>query len=172
MKRIILFTILLFLFSSGSSVAYDIINFDESRSVTLEWDENDDADYYIVYWTKDKSKYDLPNTVPCDASDLDCFEMFKSDNINIPAINYTIEKIPYSLFYVAVKAFNSCGNSSDWSDRIIWLPKPENFRAELQYDIYEKSMMVALATLGAVATIGGAVVTADKVMAKKSDDVV
>ena len=126
MKRIILFSILLFLFSSGSSVAYD-----DSRSITVEWNMNEDADYYIVYWTKDKTRYDRSNAVPCDVESLDCYEMFTSDKIF--NTRHTIEKIPYSLFYVAVKAFNSCGNSSDWSDRIVWLPKPENFRAELEF---------------------------------------
>jgi len=76
-------------------------SFSYSLAVTLEWDKNNDADYYIVYWGNESGNYNLGH----------------SDNILITG--YEAPTPPKGeVYYFAVKAFNSCGNSSDFSEEI------------------------------------------------------
>lgn len=72
-----------------------------SGSVTLQWDTNEDADYYVVYWGENTKNYTA-----------------NSDNINSPTTSYTVTGLDKKIYYFAVKAFNACGNSSDFSDEI------------------------------------------------------
>ncbi len=69
-------------------------------SVSLGWDVNADADYYIVYWGLSAEN-----------------PSYYSGNIG-PTTSYTAVVPDDNEYYFAVKAFNSCGNSSDFSDWI------------------------------------------------------
>lgn len=71
-------------------------------SKTLEWNQNDSADYYIVYWGKISGEYTTGN----------------SDKILVPITTFTYQGIDENELYFAVKAFNSCGNASDFSDEL------------------------------------------------------
>ncbi len=77
-----------------------------AKDVTLEWDLNYDADYYVVYWGNSSGDY---------------FEY--SENIDVQETEYTVTDISESdTWYFTVKAFNSYGNSSDFSDEMISYP--------------------------------------------------
>ncbi len=83
-------------------------------SATLEWDKNDDADYYVVYWG------DTPGN-------------YTGHSENITDLFYTT---PDPQKYYAVKAFNECGNSSDYSTEVEYCKPVENtsnvkFRVEV-----------------------------------------
>lgn len=73
--------------------------------ITLQWDTNNDADYYIVYWGKNSRDYTE-----------------QSGQILSPTTTYTISNLDTTNYYFAVKAFNECGNSSDFSDEITFNP--------------------------------------------------
>lgn len=69
----------------------------------LQWDENADADYYVVYW---RSTGDIAPT---------------GHSESIPAGTLTFPLTASSNgqeYYYSVKAFNNCGNSSVFSDEI------------------------------------------------------
>jgi hypothetical protein len=70
----------------------------------LQWDANDDADYYVVYWSKDPDTFTDENSieVPVDETFL---ELMPSPN--------------NEEYYFSVKAFNECGNSSDFSEPVL-----------------------------------------------------
>lgn len=65
----------------------------------LEWDQNSDADYYVVYWGPSPDNY-IHESAPIDAS----------------RTNWMIDASEEGIHYYSIKAFNSCGNSSDFSD--------------------------------------------------------
>lgn len=73
-------------------------------SPKLQWDANDDADYYVVYWSKDPASFTEENS------------------IQVPA-NETFLELTASPggeeYYFSVKAYNECGNSSDFSDPVL-----------------------------------------------------
>lgn len=69
--------------------------------VTLQWDTNDDADYYIIYYGTSPGNY-----------------AFTSENIVAPSTEYMAKDLAEGTWYFSVKAFNSCGNSSDFSDEV------------------------------------------------------
>ncbi len=74
-----------------------------AKDVTLEWDANDDADYYVVYWGYSSGDYTE-----------------YSDNIDATETEYTaVDILASENTYFAVKAFNSCGNSSEFSEEMI-----------------------------------------------------
>lgn len=68
---------------------------------TVQWDVNTDADYYVVYWGETSGDYTN-----------------NSENINKDVTTFTVTGLEDKLYYFAVKAFNSCGNSSDFSDEV------------------------------------------------------
>ncbi|MBU1169758.1 MAG: VCBS repeat-containing protein [Proteobacteria bacterium] len=71
-------------------------------NVSLSWDVNSDADYYVVYWNNG------PET-----------DMNNSDHI-VDRTTYVLENLEGGkTYHFAVKAFNSCGNSSDFSDWVV-----------------------------------------------------
>ena len=69
--------------------------------VTLQWDPNDCADYYIIYYGTSPGNYTLT-----------------SENIMAPLTEYTAKNLTEGTWYFSVKAFNQCGNSSDFSDEV------------------------------------------------------
>lgn len=94
MRRSILYLLsFLFILISVSSV--------NAADVTLQWDTNEDADYYVIYYGTTSGNYTQ-----------------NSENIAAPAVEYTIKDLPDTTWYFSIKAFNSCGNSSDFSDEI------------------------------------------------------
>lgn len=70
------------------------------KDVTLSWDKNDDASYYIIYYGTSSLDY----TVSTEA---------------IVEEQYTVHDLTDDVkYYFAVKAFNDCGNSSDFSEEV------------------------------------------------------
>lgn len=70
-------------------------------SVSLTWDQNSEADYYIVYWKLSTDSID---------------QSVNSGNIG-NVTSFTVPNLEEGKTYnFAVKAFNACGNSSDYSD--------------------------------------------------------
>ena len=81
-----------------------------AMDVTLKWDVNPDADYYIVSWGE------LPGVYTG-----------ASDQIKTEAFDITNLHCKYK--YFAVKAYNECGDSSDFSDELMYeeiIEKPVN----------------------------------------------
>jgi PKD repeat protein len=76
-----------------------------AMDVTLQWDTNADADYYVVYYGTESGNYTQ-----------------NSANIAAPAVNHTVTGLTETTWYFSVKAFNSYGNSSDFSDEISYSP--------------------------------------------------
>ncbi|GAB6095473.1 hypothetical protein JCM14469_17250 [Desulfatiferula olefinivorans] len=74
-----------------------------AADAVLEWDENADADYYVVYWSTDPDHFTEENSMEIP-SDLTFVELKDAEDGRV--YNY------------AVKAFNACGNSSDFSDTV------------------------------------------------------
>ncbi|GAB6097341.1 hypothetical protein JCM14469_35950 [Desulfatiferula olefinivorans] len=73
----------------------------EARDVNLQWDSNADADYYVVYYGTESTVY-----------------THESDPVYAPQTEYTVTDLTDTTWHFAVKAFNSCGNSSDFSDEV------------------------------------------------------
>ena len=71
-----------------------------AKSITLDWDVGEAADYYIVYWGPTAEN-------PTE----------NSGDIGAQT-SYTLTIPDTGNYYFAVKAFNNCGNSSDFSDWI------------------------------------------------------
>ena len=81
---------------------------------SLEWDVNPDADYYIVSWGELPGNY-------TESSD------------QIKLTEFDISPINCKYRYYAVKAYNECGNSSDFSDELFYqeiIEKPVNMIIE------------------------------------------
>lgn len=90
MKKFLLM-LLIMLFVSISAYGED---------VTLQWDENVDASHYVVHWGEEVGNY-------TDYSP------------QITGLSHVITGLPDGKkMYFVVKAYNSCGNSSDFSDPI------------------------------------------------------
>ena len=69
----------------------------------LEWDASDDADYYVVYWSK------TPNTFT------------ESNSLDVPAHVHSLELAPSpdgATYHYTVKAYTDCGNASDASEQV------------------------------------------------------
>ena len=71
------------------------------KSITLEWDANEGADYYVVYWGQISGDYSN-----------------NSSDIKTPATSYTVSGLEEATYYFAVKAFNYCGNACDFSTEL------------------------------------------------------
>lgn len=71
---------------------------DAYADLTVCWDKNVDADYYVVYWGSTTNDYQQ-NSVDLDSN----------------TTSYTIVAPEDAIIYTAIKAFNSCGNSSPFS---------------------------------------------------------
>lgn len=72
-----------------------------AEAAKLTWDQNEDADSYRVYWSPDDEDFSEEDSLELP-SDVLSLELQESENGKI--------------YYFKVKAFNSCGNSSDFSD--------------------------------------------------------
>lgn len=71
-------------------------------SVELGWDPNSDANYYVVSWGETAETY--ANSSP---------------RIPEAQTRFTVPNLdPNLTYYFAVKAYNECGNSSDYSERV------------------------------------------------------
>jgi fibronectin type 3 domain-containing protein len=72
-----------------------------AEAAKLTWDKNEDADYYRVYWSPDDENFSEEDSLELP-SDVLSLELQESEDGKI--------------YYFKVKAFNSSGNSSDFSD--------------------------------------------------------
>lgn len=91
------FTVLLLIFCSFAA-AY------AADTPMLQWDANDDADYYVVYWSTDPHSFSDENS------------------IEVPVDETFLELVPSpnnEEYYFTVKAFNEFGNSSDFSEPVL-----------------------------------------------------
>ena len=70
-----------------------------AKDINIAWDTNQDADYYIVHYGEQPGTY-------------------TAQSENITATTYTIKNPENKIYYMAVKAYNNCGNSSDFSQEI------------------------------------------------------
>lgn len=80
-----------------------LVSLSYADDAVLEWDDNSDADYYVVYWSTDPGSFDTENSMEIPA-DFNFVELEDSPN--------------GQTYYFSVKAFNSCGNSSDFSETV------------------------------------------------------
>jgi len=92
MKRLLLCVIMLLIYSSVYAA-----------TVTVAWDPNEDADYYEVYRKK--------------SGETDDKYVSLANNITVTEVLLTISEDNQPYDYT-VKAFNTCGNSSDFSNAI------------------------------------------------------
>ncbi len=76
-----------------------------AMDVTLQWDPNDDADYYVVYYGTESGIYTQ-----------------NSQNIPAPTVSHTVTGLTETTWHFSVKAFNQYGNSSDLSDEVVYSP--------------------------------------------------
>lgn len=72
-----------------------------AMDISLRWDNNKDADYYIISYGDSPGNY-----------------INKTAQIQSPATTYTFTGLEDKTYYFAVKAYNSCGNSSEFSDEV------------------------------------------------------
>lgn len=87
-----------------------------AEAAKLTWDLNEDADYYRVYWRPDSEDFSEENSLELP-SDILSLELQESTNGEI--------------YYFKVKAFNSFGNSSDFSEVISSAHVPSDQKAVL-----------------------------------------
>ena len=81
---------------------------------SLKWDVNPDADYYVVSWGE------LPGN-------------YTENSQQIIGNEFDIGQLHCKYKYFAVKAYNECGNSSDFSDELMYeeiIEKPVNMIIE------------------------------------------
>jgi len=83
------------------------INLSQAAEITLQWDQNPDADHYIIYWDTTSQTAASPRSYANNTG-----------QINGNLTSYTINTLTNDTTYFAIKAFNSCGNSSDFSTEI------------------------------------------------------
>jgi len=76
--------------------------------IMLSWNQNSDADHYIIYWdTTSKT-----GTSPIEYT-------YSSSVIDGEITSHTISGLSNQTYYFAIRAFNSCGNASEYSTEII-----------------------------------------------------
>jgi len=67
--------------------------------VTLSWDNNEDASYYKVYYGIGPGDY-------------------SAETDKIDSNTHTVTGLENRQYFFAVRAFNDCGNASDFSDEV------------------------------------------------------
>lgn len=87
-KFFLVFLLLLAMASSASA-----------ENVIVKWDENSDAEYYVVYWGNTSLNYQHSESTTKTWLEINDFDVSGE-------------------YFLSVKAFNPCGNSSDFSDEI------------------------------------------------------
>lgn len=124
-NRVILFLCALILFSQTV----------HAQDAILEWDENSDADYYVVYWSTDSGSFTEENSMEIPA-DMTFLELKDSDG--------------GQEYYYSVKAFNACGNASDFSDTVktAHIPRSDSFGKEVDTNTAVSLIMGAQANGG------------------------
>jgi len=89
-----------------------LISINSVFAITLTWDANPDADYHVIYCSINGAE---PVTIYTTASDqitsLDLSKVVINGGTFVAGVNYTF----------LIKAFNTCGNSSDFSDGLAYL---------------------------------------------------
>lgn len=94
--------------------------------VLVEWDPNQDADFYVVYWGTTPGEYTL-----------------NSREVATPKTEFLIPNPDNQDLYIMVKAFNKYGNSSDPSDELHYSyqeyqskpDKVQNVKVKIVFDI-------------------------------------
>lgn len=98
-----------------------------AEDVTLQWNTNPEASYYIVYYGTASKTYTN-----------------ESDFIYAPTAQTTLSLANDTTWYLAVKAFNDCGNSSDYSDEITHTtassPEPDPLSASIESPVVNASI--------------------------------
>ncbi len=108
-------------FIVGLSIIFSCISINAyAGDQILQWDKNDDADYYIVYWRTTEQN------IPINQS--------KKIPANITSINLE-DSDNGQEYYYSVKAFNAFGNSSDLSKEVMTAHFPVFGTAELMVKI-------------------------------------
>jgi PKD repeat protein len=103
--HVLFISVLIFFFLLFSLFAGLFVVKATAMDVTLQWDTNEDAEYYVIYYGTTSGNYTQ-----------------NSQNITAPIIQHTLTGLSQTIWYFSVKAFNSCGNSSDFSDEISYTP--------------------------------------------------
>lgn len=93
-----LFSVVLIILCSFAAVAY------AADIPKLQWDANDDAEYYVVYWSTNPDSFSDENSIEVQVDET-FLELVPSPN--------------NEEYYFTVKAFNECGNSSDFSEPVL-----------------------------------------------------
>jgi hypothetical protein len=70
-----------------------------AQDITFSWDKNKTATYYIGFWGETSGNY-------------------TEQSKKITDLRYTLQGLPNKEIFFSVKAFNECGNSSDFSKEI------------------------------------------------------
>jgi fibronectin type 3 domain-containing protein len=98
MKKLTLFFIIFF------SLTFNAF----SAHIILTWDVDSDVESYSIYWGTESGVYTF--------------------NIeNITSNSYTLTGLNIgTTYYIAIKAFNRYGNSSDFSDEVVYTPAGES----------------------------------------------
>lgn len=91
-----------------------LVCFTCAEAAKLTWDLNEDADYYRVYWSPDSEDFSEENSLELP-SDILSLELQESTN--------------GKTYYFKVKAFNSFGNSSDFSEVVASAHVPSDQKA-------------------------------------------
>ena len=71
----------------------------QAMDLNFTWDKNTGADYYVMSWGPASRAYTV-------------------NSEKILTENYTVKNLDNKQYFFAVKAFNNCGNSSDYSDEV------------------------------------------------------
>lgn len=95
-----------------------------AEAAKLTWDQNEDADYYRVYWSPDSESFSEENSLELP-SDILSIELQESTN--------------GKTYYFKVKALNSCGNSSDFSEVVASAHVPSDQKDRLPLTKISKS---------------------------------
>lgn len=141
MKKVFVFMLMMLLLGVFTVNVY--ADPPSTKTQVLQWDENGDADGYIIgildrtanptgIWPA--SAFDSPT----DTEKIMVMDVKKVLAIPIKEIMINGEPLKDMVAYeFRVKAYNACGNTSDWSDKVDYtLPKdipaltPLNFRKE------------------------------------------
>jgi len=102
MRKYTYIIVIFFLYFLSASITF---------AADLTWNQNQDAAYYKICWGTDP-----------DDDFINC-----SDEIDSQTTAFTlVETLQEDSFYYAIQAFNACGNSSDFSDKVLGNGVPQN----------------------------------------------